>query len=175
MKKDIKDYLYLYIGCEIMDEYNNKVGKLVAIDYSEENPVRVLHKVTWRLEYSEVKPILRPLSDMTIEELEEQEAVIKIFMPDFSVTEKDRLDAIERINKHGISALRFDEDSNPLMIFEVLRLLLKQGFDLFGLIESGLAIDKTKLNEVMQYTSATQEKPLVAPSDGNIKINEEKI
>ena len=69
--------------------------------------------------YSDIKPILRPLSDLTNE-----------FKYDFRFTERTIT-----IHKHGldywVKGLRFD----------IVEFLLKNHFDVFGLIEQGLAID----------------------------------
>lgn len=72
------------------------------------------------------KPTLRPLSDMTEEERKEVEFKREILY-----------DIHERNSK--------DPDT-LIMCGDITKYLLKQGFDLFGLIEAGLAIDKTTLN-----------------------------
>lgn len=146
MNKNIKDYLHLYLGCEcIVKEPGESAfksvlegiqrGKFLLKEYG--------HLLLW--EAAEIKPILRPLSDMTEEELIEQENIFKIYEPDFEVTPDMRKNAWEKIKNDGIMAVEFSEDNNPLMVFELFRYFLSKHFDLFGLIESGLAIDKTKL------------------------------
>lgn len=64
-----------------------------------------------------VKPILRPLSDMTEEESNEVQCAV---------------------DKNGIGFY-------PTEHAEIVRYLLSLQFDLFGWIDAGLAIDKTKL------------------------------
>ena len=120
-RKDIKDYLHLYLGCEVLTndhelgrnkKQRGRTGTFVGFaDY---------HRMDCRLNFRAgpegrcniylLKPILRPLSDMTLEERKE------------SYRLKDDL---------GIGTV------------ELFRWLLSKGFDLFGLIEAGLAIDKT--------------------------------
>tara|TARA_R110000782_G_scaffold70402_2_gene141445 strand:+ start:497 stop:859 length:363 start_codon:yes stop_codon:yes gene_type:complete len=74
-------------------------------------------------EFKEIKPILRPLSDLTNE-----------FKDDFRFTER----AIA-IHKYGLNnwvgGLRFD----------IVEFLFKNHYDVFGLIEKGLAIDKNTI------------------------------
>jgi hypothetical protein len=120
--KKIEDYIHLYLGCEVMDLYNNKVGKLVGVSGKD---VLVSHNTQWCLAHKEVKPILRPLSSLTGEEIEEM------------------------WYGHTGAEVR-GEMPNGLTVFfnvtpEHVAYLLSLGIDLFSLIPSGLAIDKTKL------------------------------
>lgn len=116
--KDIKDYLHLYLGCEIYDSYNDRTGILKGIT---KDSVLIDHKTSWRLDFDEVKPILRPLSDMTEEEKIEYGETFKEVKPFF-----------------GGDSVYFESH-------ETVRWLLSKHFDLFGLIEAGLAIDGTKM------------------------------
>lgn len=101
---DIKDYLHLYLGCEAMHGKQKVVVCGLNINsYCIQNIINV---DTFRIE--DIKPILRPLSDMTDKE-----------------------------SKHHANILKGDTES--------IRYLLSKGFDLFGLIQAGLAIDKTKV------------------------------
>lgn len=118
--KKIEDYLHLYIGCECYESYNNKIGILSGLCIGADNPVLVEHnKSKWWLKYSEVKPMLRPLSDITEEEC----------------------DVL------GLNRNYFIEQSHEVRNWLPLefKYLLKQRFDFFGLIPSNLAIDKTKI------------------------------
>lgn len=76
-------------------------------------------------------PILRPLSDINTEE--------KKWYSDLTGYNIDDLE------EHYCPMLNLDI-GNPT----VWSYLLKQGFDLFGLIEAGLALDKTKINQKAQ-------------------------
>jgi len=71
-----------------------------------------------------VEPILRPLSDMT----EEEYATMLIIA-----------------NQNNIKILERDEIVLRQTAPEIMRYLLSKSFDLFGLIDAGLAIDKTKI------------------------------
>ena len=75
------------------------------------------------------KLLLRPLSDMTEDEGFALSDIMGFFTPDNFIS------AIKSGSKYVMDFR---------LSFELTQYLLKQGFDLFGLIESGLAIDKTK-------------------------------
>lgn len=118
MEKNIKDYLHLYLGCEVLvldldgqtfkdkieDVFDRKHGKGFSIYEFGDCPFDDHDEY-----YQEIKPILRPLSDMTKEERE-------------------------------YVRVKFNHGSAESFIWH-----LSKHFDLFGLIEAGLAIDKTKM------------------------------
>lgn len=189
MKKDLKDYLHLYLGCECIYDWPytmefNLEGKVTAKIIEEINSPKLTGAVT------NVKPILRPLSDMTNEELEflyylsegildyqKQEvkrmSTNEIYLRFGKYSEKifgyfKLTDADERTNS-GISFYVRNYQINESLVVdqtgiknyenhfnkelaviagnqsEIFFHLLSKHFDLFGLIESGLAIDKTKI------------------------------
>ncbi len=111
MDKHIKDYISLYIGCELQTP--DCIGINMGLYYADEigyfNGVNVRYPEgkVYVQNYNQIKLILRPLSDMTEEE------------------KKD----IMNLNEMGI--------------YEKVRYWLSKHFDLFGLIDAGLAIDKT--------------------------------
>lgn len=121
MEKKIEDYLHLYLGCEI--KIGDQIEILDAVGQSGE--FESLYKGHLRNFYHisvGVKPILRPLSDMTEEEKFEIQQI------------SGWVDYNHYINQGFCKP-------------EVFKYLLSKSFDLFGLIESGLAIDKTKIND----------------------------
>ncbi len=133
MEKQIKDYLYLYIGCnvKVVSYPSHKFSddaQLIGITPYEEN-VQVCYAengdIDW-INFGCIKPVLRPLSDMTVEERREI-AFKKQVLDDINMRSSTDMDIF-------------------IMCGDISRYLLKQGFDLFGLISSGLAIDKTTLN-----------------------------
>jgi hypothetical protein len=118
--KNIKDYLYLYLGCEVMIEpyephsYKDVIEAIVvgeSVNFKKAGD----YYFDDANEFN-IKLILRPLYDMTA---------------------KERLQWFREYR----TIPKVNEYYNP----EELRWLLKQGFDLFNLIPEGLAIDKTKL------------------------------
>lgn len=127
--REIKDYLHLYLGCECQTD-EGKIGWFSGFDVCERDysitmiTVRFSDKSDdWTVlndneECDRIKLILRPLSDMTEEE-----------------------DQIE-LPKHNRGEF-IDMHWYP----EGYVWLLSKGFDLFGLIDEGLAINKTTLSQ----------------------------
>lgn len=73
MAKELKDYLHLYLGCKIMitdpKDGEAKERALVGIDNTFTNPVRCINgEYVSAFDFTDVKPILRPLESMTEEE-----------------------------------------------------------------------------------------------------------
>ena len=112
--KDIKDYLHLYLGCEVLWEIEHESASEGGTEILDGHLVETA-KAGLRI----VKPVLRHLSDMIEEDC-------NLLGWDYKYQGK--------IISHRAENL-FPEE---------VRILLKQGFDLFGLIEAGLALDKTK-------------------------------
>ena len=109
IKKDIKNYLHLYLGCEVMvnDLYEPNPVIMEAI-----NDQSIFIDSGCDYPFEDVKPILRLLPDMTEDEEKEYAAW------------------------------------NTTSTHESTRYLLSKGFDIFGLIEAGLAIDRTAIKIV---------------------------
>lgn len=161
--KEIKDYLPLYpkvpiLICEpgiepvshYLEGYDWYLGKAIA--------ERVSYDPSW------IKPILRPLSSMTEEETEHvanmcyhsvfdnaPEFENKVF-PDDPDLEAAGMIAFEQGEKfrYGLTidwyGVRFSVNGSDMRIktYEIVGYLLSRSFDLFGLIDAGLAIDSTK-------------------------------
>jgi len=155
--RSIKYFLHLYLGCECLfiasgsEERRTEQGVLVempfkgtewGIIHSEFLP----HEVKIYAFVHDIKPILRPLSDMTEEE--------KIMLCCLNLTNEWKPGHIIQTNDEDIAAMRvFDHKGNYKSLYipknkispSNFLWLLSKHFDLFGLIESGLAIDKTTL------------------------------
>lgn len=108
--KEIKDYLHLYLGCECKTPEG--VMQLMAV-YIDSLPI--FYDSVEDTRFEDITPLLRPLSDITEEEIK-------------------KLRSFNHYSNH----------TNRLTP-EGVRYLLSKFFDLFGLIESGLAIDKSKI------------------------------
>lgn len=126
--KNIKDYLHLYLGCEVqyVEYYNTVIKNGILVEMPIGGTEWGVVNEQGDREYSfeqEIKPILRPLSDMTEDENKETSKLYFDFM------EKQR-----------------PSTRDITMMAHMTTWFLSKYFDLFGLIESGLAIDKTKLN-----------------------------
>lgn len=152
MSKDIKDYLHLYLGCEVYNPtYPMWRFRLVAISGVEAGKNIRLEVIIDEQEgpYPDtgwcwperLKLILRSLSDMTEEEMK-QVAWLQFNYKAEDVRGKDRHGNIKVVNKspfyYWINPIR---NTNP----ETTLYLLSKHFDLFGLIEAGIALDKTTL------------------------------
>ncbi len=129
--KHIKDFIQLYIGCEVTvcaeKENGGKIN--LGLYYPEvwtkegnlePNGIDVFYpdtKKVYAMNFNQVQLILRPMSDMT---------------------ESERL-----------NCLRMFDEQHDTWIGGAKRtqFLLQQRFDLFGLIEAELAIDATKTKE----------------------------
>ena len=114
MKKELKDYLHLYLGCEIDISGQREILDSVAKSGQIETLFRGYLRNYRDLSDEDIAPILRPLSDMTDEEAQEV----------YTIKGKNAFNNFEG---------------------ETTKHLLSKHFDLFGLIEAGLAIDKTTL------------------------------
>ncbi len=163
----------MYFGCDLMEI---KTGDIVSFDEIKNDnhwPIWTRNQkycdksgaVASGFKFKEIKPILRPLSSMTEEEIIEV-AILADCLPTgwreadhYKVAHLDHPnEGIEvcvlkkysvRITKRGaVYFYNYDKPSAAIFIpttFEIIRYLLSKHFDLFGLIESGLAVDKTKI------------------------------
>lgn len=116
--KELKDYLHLYLGSNVLMSDGKNIlpltgisGSLAISDFIEGAELNLIHTPIHTC-----RPILRPLSDMTTEESYRWRLKAKSYQS-YAATVKYYLD------RH---------------------------FDLFGLIEAGLAIDSTTLKEIIK-------------------------
>lgn len=158
--KKIEDYLHLYLGCEVrtndtaMDTIlRGRTGTFVG--FTDESRTSVIMKFRagpdGRAGLWNIKPLLRPLSDMT-----EQEA-IEFCCLHYTIQNTIKYASWDdgRDTRYGKPRVYFEttgfkqSGSIPLdkLMPEGFVYLLSKHFDLFRLIEDGLAIDSTKINE----------------------------
>lgn len=167
--KELKDYLHLYLGCDLWIEepgetaFKSKfegidaTGRPIAKEYE--------HQILWK--FNEIKPILRPLSDMTDVEIIKVAKIadcLPIGWYDnngyWEINRTDHPNIGIEVCCNGKYAIRVTF-KKPALYFvdyeksgvfylpetiEIFRYLLSKHFDLFGLIDAGLAIDKTTLS-----------------------------
>lgn len=121
--KKIEDYLHLYLGCKVVVE-DRVVAKFLQYDFNEkvcsvdfDNGRDYSYYTT-----NHIKPILRPLSSITHDE---DAAAWNIWNEDF-------------VRAMGINCGTAYEAGK-------IKYLLSRDFDLFGLIEAGLALDQSKV------------------------------
>lgn len=170
----LKDVIHLYLGCELFTGTGRvillavQIEKIPCTDFK----IAVLNgSETYLTELGDKKPILRPLSSMTKEEISyvawinmdserhlahdsriSKEDIDINIVPgsnEFPIIAEITcicFDGVMKIRPNGdISITDTDHDYMPIeRLSENVLYLLKQGFDLFGLIESNQAIDKTK-------------------------------
>jgi len=125
-KTDFKDVAHLYSGALMQTQ----MGVF---------PLITRHAGSWMLDTisyganaveDDIKPILRPFSDMTDEERIELSEIYGLFGVEHMLT------ALKRGAKYVVDIH---------VSFEGVRYLLSKHFDVFGLIESGKAINATTL------------------------------
>jgi hypothetical protein len=161
MNKDITPYLPLYLGCECKmqgQDDANRAYLLTGVSYDSTQRIWWAYFEETEEMYAvsqDVFPILRPLSDMTEDELIKalrirfsDKVASQIFVGIKKVTD------VKATTKYGTGIPYISWDSNNYStsgVFSINELspeqfayLLSIGIDLFGLIEAGLAIDKTK-------------------------------
>lgn len=154
MSKTIKDYLPYYLGQDVNYPIDGSPFKLIGI--TERGSLLIkgdfsggTHNVNQvgSTSVENIKIRLRPLGDITREEA--------IVIASFAYTDLVSPNDKERIGKNwvkynflnqGLSGCEAEltQEIEMSMIFDITHYLLKQGFDMFGLIEAGLAVDKTK-------------------------------
>ncbi len=158
-EKEIKDYLHLYFGQEVLIQWSNEKARRHGDKITLEGDF--YNSWMWDLSNTQLhnhKLLLRPLSDMT-----EKEAVVIAKMGDeliqYSlmdieiIRDSKMIQVVWHDSEKGEMRFmiylsgKFITAQNPVYNYQyITSYLLKQGFDIFGLIEAGLAIDKTKIN-----------------------------
>jgi hypothetical protein len=120
---NIQDYLHLYLGCDVIHK-DGTTAKLVSTTTMGE--CAFIHNDTNQFGVSSPeefgKLILRPISDVTPEEAEEMWYMIE--------------------PKNVLEMQGHRQTYKVALCSERTRYLLSKGFDLFGLIDAGLAISK---------------------------------
>lgn len=143
MEKKIEDFLHLYPRAFVKTPNKNhgvhvcSIGEIHSIHYTHSDNQEV--QVTYDhgsgffrilVPIGQIKLLLRPLSDMTEEECEWINNEFGWGISGYLA------EGIKAGTKYSI---------NIHSSFEITRYLLSKSFDLFGLIDANLAIDKTKM------------------------------
>jgi len=172
--KELKKYLHLYLGCQLLVLKTNDIVSFDDLDGGQTWPIWTRDKKYCSpkgccangFRFSEIKPILRPLSDMTEKEALE---VCKLASPtawgDYrfkkwtatldpkSNNSWKAYDVKNENSPYSFIVDMIDGDitlwdegdyENSLLNQNYRFWYLTKHFDLFGLIEAGLAIDQTK-------------------------------
>jgi len=145
MEKKIEDYLHLYYDCECLCEKvdGSEGWRCNLNDYHIQDCYSAKIKI---------KLLLRPLPDILNTEAHHvyKEYFGKEMADDWSGDTGSayfRPKQIRVNSSHAIRIFNGDdwEQGDFMKVLSLVPYLLKQSFDLFSLIESGLAIDKTTL------------------------------
>lgn len=163
MKTEFKEVAHLYLGCEVK-ENSGLERTLFLKKVTNGNPSNIVEVgvalVSWNMYFTEIKPILRPLSGMT--EGERKDLWFIVFNRAFSGKELFFNDNPERKSKarwvlmSGVERLGVETGGHvwadsDLQTWahnqhDITRYLISKHFDLFNLIESGQAIDRSTLS-----------------------------
>ena len=143
-EKKLQDYIPYYIGCRCLNTwfpdghemYNNN-WILNSIDITSPKPFRLDNQddTTWT---DSIKPILRRLESITDEECWEMDEIDTIWVKNTSHEYKSN-----RLYLYKEKCIKFNNISPGIFNY-----LLKKHFDLFGLIDSKLAIDSATLPKI---------------------------
>jgi hypothetical protein len=124
MKKELKDYLHYHIGCHGISVSNPKLDLTITPTFYADLMLLKYDQI------NDLKLVLRPFDDMTEEEYSDFQNIS--FSEDTKRWEYDEK-----------AKMSIGEPTE----FNRFAFLLSKHFDLFGLIEAGLAIDKTKIQQ----------------------------
>lgn len=174
--KKIEDYLKHYIGCKVSTPdgvatligipgdpilsyriVNVHFGRMVKTKNSCDGGYDKTRNYGSYLVHAEhLVPISSTMNDM--DEINLPGGIKLLLRPLSSMTEWDAI-PIKRIlfHNHGVGTIK-EVIANDwylnhigvrsLQSFEITKYLLSEGFDIFGLIDSGLALDATKIEKV---------------------------
>jgi hypothetical protein len=130
MEKKIKDYLHLYLGQKI------RIFNKVTNDFSGWRKMSCSDLSVALNPDVKIEIQLRRVSSITIDEVKNYMLITERYVPNGDGSyNKEQIEDIEYQLKEGGFRMRMTGDT--------FCYLTKQGFDLFRLIESGLAIDAT--------------------------------
>lgn len=136
-KNKLEEVIHLYLGCEV--QVRGDIEKLIGVE-SDGAVITFSGRYGRRIwGAKEVKPLLRQLSDITEGEVNHCWIILD-WSENITTPSKRR----ELLNEEFLDT---DEgrECGWFSFCKLLPYLLKQGFDLFSLIETGQAIDKNTL------------------------------
>lgn len=143
MQKDLKDYIHYYIGCRCLntwftpdDDCYNAGWKLEGYCPNDVKAFRLENETDYTRTDS-IKPILRKLDSLSDEE---KIVFYNLFPTQDNITDSQRIDAVT----HWLEEEGADKYFWAITQFHWL---LKQGFDLFSLIDNQLAVDEKILTK----------------------------
>ena len=134
MKLELK-HLAPYLPYNLQVEYKGEITTIDALDSSGGVFVGKNRMVSF-IDIKNVKPTLRPLSSMTEKELEELEDIIGCNFYIYVSGGKIEIEENTTDPYNGKSSLKMET------LHRVYEWLFSHHFDVFGLIDRGLAIEK---------------------------------
>lgn len=147
---NIKDYLHLYLGCKVAiasEQFKGDSLVLTALEMVRLGTVCTVTdtaiKTSFNVNAEDVKPILRPLSDMQLDEMKQFFSLTGL-PNDCKPTRADYSDFVFQLEYVSCGAIQSTHSYLYHLSPKQFFWLLSKHFDLFGLIEAGLALDKTK-------------------------------
>ncbi len=130
MEKKIEDYLHFYIGCECKIMKTDKTWN-VLLDLVRPITAMTIYMVI-DTKQLEVKPVLSRLIDMNASQKNELRSIMRPMTGD---------NLLPKIPVSHFLDLFINKNDPEIIIW-----LTRQGFDIFGLIDAGIAIDKNTIN-----------------------------
>lgn len=128
--KDLREFLHFYIGCEIYDHFNDEILTLTPHAFAG-------YMEHWdKPEDGQIKPLLRPISSLTIDEFRE--------LVDIGSSESAFNNWMAKRMSDHLTFLTLAQYGGN----EGLRKLCKWGIDIFWLIPDGIALDKTTWKKI---------------------------
>lgn len=139
MENKPEDYIHLYIGCPVaICEPNIEPVPATLEGFDAYSGQVISERSTWPIE--QIKLLLRPLPTMTREEATELVFNHPFYGKHFTVDHEYYRGAIHFKVVYNGQSRKWCKEISPTDTPESMRLLLKKGFDIFGLIEAGLAL-----------------------------------
>lgn len=173
MKKELKDYLYLYLGCEVINypypsdkKRERQVTGILRCVLDEK--VFIQNKDVFGDNWDHlttdsilsVKPILSPLSDIKMRDIDlgnfipEYEINVSKFSGGYNVEFDSVHDDGYCLTVYPDGSMycicKDNNENYPYKGGELFMQFLSKHFDLFGLIEAGLAIDAIQIKKTIK-------------------------
>lgn len=140
MKLELK-HIAPYLPYGLIVKHNDEDTLLTDLHVSGIiNPVKYEAGITSVIDVDEVKPILRPISSMTLEEIREMQGVVDNEGVYIAVSKSDIW-----FEEHVLDPNAGHMELYITDLYNAYEWLFKHHFDIFDLIDKGLAVDKTKL------------------------------
>ena len=137
MKLELK-HIAPYLPYGLIVKHNDEDTLLTDLHVSGIiNPVKYEAGITSVIDVDEVKPILRPISSMTLEEIREMQGVVDNEEVYIAVSKSDIWFEENVLDPNDGHMELYSTD-----LYNAYEWLFKHHFDIFGLIDKGLSVSK---------------------------------